>query len=125
MELEGFRYGDPVDPPAGIATVGLPHRAVTALPNGSGLFIEFVEEAALPEFLARPIKGDARVLPVLTDARGTREVPRASAVERVREEVITGIPEPRTAAWCFRHLASEGRNFEVHSSTSGASATCS
>ena len=114
MDLDGFRVGDEVELPDGTPTVGVPARAVILLDSGAGLFVEQVEEADMTEFLGRPIKGGARVLPVVVDGKGIRDISLAAAVERVREEEIVGFPEPRITGWCLRHLASEGRNLEVH-----------
>lgn len=114
MEWRGFHYGDVVQTPAGFAGTGTPPRGVILLVDGSALFVEYVADASLEDFLDRAVAPDARLLPLRRDARGKRERTLASALEHSREETVEGFPNPRTTGWCLQHLVAEGRGLEAH-----------
>jgi hypothetical protein len=114
MTWRGVSYGDVVEVPLGHEGHGTPSRSMRRMADGSYIFIEYVTEAGLEEFLDRMVAGEARVLPVRYNAHGKRDRSLQSVVGRSREEYMPDIPEPRTASWCLLHLSGEGRGLESH-----------
>ena len=62
--------------PAGFAGVGAPPRGVH-VENGAGIFVEFVADDQLEEFVNRAVLPEARVLPLKFDHKGKRIMFRA------------------------------------------------
>ena len=115
MEWRAYKYGDVIAVTVEPDPHGVPPRALFDLGDGSFLFIEYVKDSEVDEFLSRGVSMEARVLAVKKDdGRGSRTRTLASVLESSREETISDMPEPRTALWCLFHLEHEGRNLEAH-----------
>ncbi|CAK0878435.1 unnamed protein product, partial [Prorocentrum cordatum] len=112
----GYRIGDEV--PGHMPTAArVQDRDIHVLPDGQGLFVELVPPAALETFLRKAVDADARILPIVRDAQGRRDVPWHKMVEMTRQEDFGSdwtLPGPRTAARCMSYLQREGLGIEGH-----------
>ncbi|CAK0836324.1 unnamed protein product [Prorocentrum cordatum] len=112
----GYRIGDEV--PGHVPTAArVQDRDIHVLPDGQGLFVELVPPAALETFLRKAVDADARILPIVRDGQGRRDVPWHKMVEMTRQEDFGSdwtLPGPRTAARCMNYLQREGLGIEGH-----------
>ncbi|CAK0874607.1 unnamed protein product, partial [Prorocentrum cordatum] len=112
----GYRVGDEV--PGHLPTAArVQSRDIHVLPDGAGLFVELVPPSRLAAFLRKAVDADARVLLIVRDAQGRRDLPWNRMVEMTRQGDFGSdwaLRGPRTAAWCMRYLQREALRIEGH-----------
>ncbi|CAK0911875.1 unnamed protein product [Prorocentrum cordatum] len=99
----GYRIGDEVLGHVPTAA-RVQDRDIHVLPDDQGLFVELVPPAAIETFLRKAVDADARILPIVRDWQGRRDVPWHKMVEMTRQEDFGSdwtLPGPRTAAWAI------------------------
>jgi len=80
------------------------------------LFVELVGAADLQDFLERPVRAEARVLPIRASSGGHRHRSWESIANDSRLEDFSDwpLPLPRTVPWCLDFLRREAETIERH-----------
>ena len=87
------------------------------LPDGKGLFVQYLQPSEEESFFDRIMASDARILPIRRSRNGRRERAWADMCSAVAKEDFGKdwtLPGCRTAAWCLEHVNAEGGSFDAH-----------